>query len=604
MLSRSYKQRALNRLKFLVFTLVTVGLWLAGGAMSAPAAAARLVEQGAVSAARAPSEVALALESMRSALQAGLLAADGPARWNVGPKAGLKPEAPSAERLNAVRTAVGAGLTDAQRAALVVVLVNDVGALSAQGAGEGAAVPEGVDAKALAQAGAKGVVVEAFGAAHLFLSAPLTASDKNEVKSVGAAVVGLPVASELSAAMDRAVKAGGVTGLGLVADGKVVASAGPKDKVQAALKLKAGAAEVLERGMAMALGPLGLPHFTSGDAMGGQAALSVAARQSLEGTPFDVVAVVSLESAMQALAGGQKTMLMFLVAVLALGLVFTALAGGASEDDDVGMSVPAKPSSPPSPVAVTRPEPALAPPAALPLAEASPAAEASPDDFQFGSAPLRPPPSAPETTSPGFTSPGAPAAADPFSDFGAAPPVPLPGPSGALGGDEEHQATTAYPMARPPVPFEATERAGQAFDPFNAAGGGPANSVDEESATRVSAIPEELLRASARNTGEVTAVNPAQQSSTAKVGVAAPVAPMAAPTAVSEEAHFQDVFKEFVTTRERCGEPSDGLTFEKFAAKLRKNKDQLVAKYACKTVRFQVYVKDGKAALKATPVKD
>ncbi|MBX7097165.1 MAG: hypothetical protein K1X89_05605 [Myxococcaceae bacterium] len=593
----------MNRLKFLVFTLVTVGLWLAGGAMSAPAAAARLVEQGAVSAARAPSEVALALESMRSALQAGLLAADGPARWNVGPKAGLKPEAPNAERLNAVRAAVGAGLTDAQRAALVVVLVNDVGSLAAQGAGDGAAVPEGVDAKALAQAGAKGVVAEAFGAAHLFLSAPLTASDKNEVKSVGAAVVGLPVAAELSAAMDRAVKAGGVSALGLVADGKVVASAGPKDKVQAALKLRSGAAEVLERGMAMALGPLGLPHFTSGDAMGGQAALSVAARQSLEGTPFDVVAVVSLESAMQALAGGQKTMLMFLVAVLALGLVFTALAGGASEDDDVGMSVPAKPSSPASPVAVTRPEPALAPPAALPLAEPAPAAEASPDDFQFGSAPLTPPPSAPEPTSPGFTSPHSPAAADPFSDFGAAPPVPLPGPASTLG-DEEHQATTAYPMARPPVPFEATERAGQAFDPFSAAGGGPASSVDEESATRVSAIPEELLRASARNTGEVTAVNPAQQSATAKVGVAAPVAPVAAPTAVSEEAHFQDVFKEFVTTRERCGEPSDGLTFEKFAAKLRKNKDQLVAKYACKTVRFQVYVKDGKAALKATPVKD
>ena len=37
---------------------------------------------------------------------------------------------------------------------------------------------------------------------------------------------------------------------------------------------------------------------------------------------------------------------------------------------------------------------------------------------------------------------------------------------------------------------------------------------------------------------------------------------------------------------------------------LRKNKEQLVAKYNCRTVRFQVYVKDGKAALKATPVKD
>ena len=69
-------------------------------------------------------------------------------------------------------------------------------------------------------------------------------------------------------------------------------------------------------------------------------------------------------------------------------------------------------------------------------------------------------------------------------------------------------------------------------------------------------------------------------------------------------ATFQDVFREFVVTRDQCGEPNDGLTYDKFVAKLRKNKEQLVQKYACKTVRFQVYVKEGKAALKATPVKD
>jgi len=64
------------------------------------------------------------------------------------------------------------------------------------------------------------------------------------------------------------------------------------------------------------------------------------------------------------------------------------------------------------------------------------------------------------------------------------------------------------------------------------------------------------------------------------------------------------VFREFIATRERCGEPADGLTYDKFVAKLRKNREQLVQKYACRTVRFQVYVKEGKAALKATPVKD
>jgi hypothetical protein len=71
-----------------------------------------------------------------------------------------------------------------------------------------------------------------------------------------------------------------------------------------------------------------------------------------------------------------------------------------------------------------------------------------------------------------------------------------------------------------------------------------------------------------------------------------------------EETHFQETFRDFLATRQKCGEPNDGMTYDKFAAKLRKNKEQLVAKYACRTVKFQVYVKDGKAALKATPVKD
>jgi hypothetical protein len=70
-----------------------------------------------------------------------------------------------------------------------------------------------------------------------------------------------------------------------------------------------------------------------------------------------------------------------------------------------------------------------------------------------------------------------------------------------------------------------------------------------------------------------------------------------------EEAYFRQVFDDFVELKRKCGESTDGLTYEKFAAKLKQNRDQLVAKYACKAVKFQVYVKDGKAALKATPVK-
>jgi len=42
---------------------------------------------------------------------------------------------------------------------------------------------------------------------------------------------------------------------------------------------------------------------------------------------------------------------------------------------------------------------------------------------------------------------------------------------------------------------------------------------------------------------------------------------------------------------------------DKFFAKLRSNREQLIAKYNCRSARFSVYVKDGKAAIKATPVR-
>ena len=70
-----------------------------------------------------------------------------------------------------------------------------------------------------------------------------------------------------------------------------------------------------------------------------------------------------------------------------------------------------------------------------------------------------------------------------------------------------------------------------------------------------------------------------------------------------EQGHWRQVFSDFLRTRGECGEIATGLTFERFAQKLASNKATLVAKYSCRTVRFQVYVKDGKAALKATPVR-
>ena len=56
--------------------------------------------------------------------------------------------------------------------------------------------------------------------------------------------------------------------------------------------------------------------------------------------------------------------------------------------------------------------------------------------------------------------------------------------------------------------------------------------------------------------------------------------------------------------KKSCNEPTTGLTLTKFSEKLVKNREDLMSKTGCRDVRFTVYVKDGKAALKATPVKD
>jgi hypothetical protein len=85
---------------------------------------------------------------------------------------------------------------------------------------------------------------------------------------------------------------------------------------------------------------------------------------------------------------------------------------------------------------------------------------------------------------------------------------------------------------------------------------------------------------------------------------ASPAAPAARSAPKDEEAaHFQQIFEEYLALRARCGESTTSVSPDKFFAKLQSNRDQLIAKYSCRTARFSVYVKDGKAAIKATPVR-
>jgi hypothetical protein len=68
--------------------------------------------------------------------------------------------------------------------------------------------------------------------------------------------------------------------------------------------------------------------------------------------------------------------------------------------------------------------------------------------------------------------------------------------------------------------------------------------------------------------------------------------------------HYLQVFAEYKKTREKCGESNAGLTLEKFRSKLMSNRQQIMSKYNCRSAVFTVYVKDGKAAIRATPMRD
>jgi hypothetical protein len=157
-------------------------------------------------------------------------------------------------------------------------------------------------------------------------------------------------------------------------------------------------------------------------------------------------------------------------------------------------------------------------------------------------------------------------------DSGPKMPVQMPAPK-ASPEDKPHMPAPKpeAPKMPPPKPAEAAP----APAPKPAA---PVEAEDDEDATVVSAVPPEILEASA--TGAHAAV--------AEAG---------------EIADWHNTFEEFLRTKKQCGEPTAGLTFEKFQVTLRKNREQLISKTKCKRVKFTVYVKDGRAALKASPVR-
>jgi len=201
----------------------------------------------------------------------------------------------------------------------------------------------------------------------------------------------------------------------------------------------------------------------------------------------------------------------------------------------------------------------------FPLANAGPAEvppvppAPPPEPSAPGPVPARPAPPRPgggnasKPTPPVFTPVFTPAPAPVAAHSSAQPrPAPLPAAGRPLGPPQPQR-----PVAPPPAP-----------DPEDEA---------DDDATMVGAVPAELL---AQATGEARS------------------------SAADDAAEWTLVYEDFMRMKKQCGEPTDGLTFEKFSNTLKKNRDALMQRHACKRVRFSVYTKDGRASLKATPLKD
>lgn len=114
--------------------------------------------------------------------------------------------------------------------------------------------------------------------------------------------------------------------------------------------------------------------------------------------------------------------------------------------------------------------------------------------------------------------------------------------------------------------------------------------VDE---TKISPVTRELLEKSKRKAPRTVSRSGLFSRTGSKVG--------AEPSSDTE--YFKSLYEEFLATKEKCGESTENITLERFVNRLARNKQALMDRYDCRTVRFQVYVKEGRAALKATPVK-
>ena len=76
---------------------------------------------------------------------------------------------------------------------------------------------------------------------------------------------------------------------------------------------------------------------------------------------------------------------------------------------------------------------------------------------------------------------------------------------------------------------------------------------------------------------------------------AAPEAPQ-----ISDD-HLRRLYDTYLVARKRCGEPTDGISFDTVASRIRAQVPQLMEKHKAKNIEFKVVIKGGRAILKAIP---
>ena len=79
---------------------------------------------------------------------------------------------------------------------------------------------------------------------------------------------------------------------------------------------------------------------------------------------------------------------------------------------------------------------------------------------------------------------------------------------------------------------------------------------------------------------------------------AAPAKPQ--PPEISDD-KLKKLYDTYLVARQRCGEPTEGISFDSVAKRIRAQVPQLLEKHGARNIEFKVVIKAGKAVLKAIP---